>query len=177
MRKLKLFGAVLGFLLFVIGIVMSYFAVRNLSEILPTDCYQDEGIHTFEPYDILPIQVENHMTGRYQRMNPTRTVYMVYYQTTDGTGYQWRTEGGSVRELAEQVYNRGAVERRVLSIPTENTYITVAADQTAESYTSGLRQRHMFTLGVSGVYILVYLVGWLVVWQRKKRLEQKKQGL
>ena len=174
MRKLKLFGTVLGFLLLFIGVVMSYFAIQNLSEIRPTDCYRDEGIHTFEPYDILPLQVENHMTGRYQRMNPTRTVYMVYYQTTDGPGYQWQAEGGSVRELAEQVYNQGSVERRVLSIPTENTYITVTADQTAESYTSELRQRHILTLGVSGVYILVYLMGWLVVWQRKKGLEQKK---
>lgn len=174
MRKLKLFGVILGFLFFITGIVMSYFAIQNLSEIRSADCYQDEGIHTFAPYDILPLQVENHMTGRYQRMNPTRTVYIVYYQTTDGTGYQWQTEGGSVRALAEQVYNQGAVERRVLSIPTENTYITIAADQTAERYTAGLRQRHMLILGASGAYILAYLVGWLVVWQHKKRLEQKK---
>lgn len=157
-----------GLLLLILAAANLYVGIKGISAIRPADRYEDGGVHTFAPYNILPVQVRNNGRGRYQRMNPTRTVYMVYYRATDGSGYQWRTEGGSARVLAEQVYDRGPVERRVLFIPADDTYITVEADQTAESYTAGLRQRYILILGLSGGYVVVYLVARVVMRNRRK---------
>ena len=145
-----------------------YTSVKEYLAIRPADSYEDSGVHTFVPYDILPVQVKNNGFGRYQRMNPTRIVYKVYYRTNDGTGYQWRVEGGSARALAEQIYGRGPVERRVLSIPADNTYITVEVNQDAESYTAGLRQRYLLILGVCAGYVVIYLAVWVIRWARKQ---------
>ncbi len=61
-------------------------------------------------------------------MNPTKTVYMVYYRTTDGSGYQW-TDQAITRELGREIVDAGsAVERRVLVIPAGLSYITVEPD-------------------------------------------------
>lgn len=166
--------------LFVGGLLLLFLAVsglyaggRGITSIRPAADYKDGGVHTFTPYDILPVQVKNNAVGRARRNNPTRTVYMVYYQTTDGTGYRWRVEGGSVRELAEQVYDRGSVERRVLSIPADNTYITVEANQTAESYTSGLQQKYGLLLGLSGSYVLIYAAVWVVILSRNQKRKER----
>lgn len=161
-----------GLVLLILAASRLYVGARGFASIRPAADYEDNGVHTFAPYDILPVQVKNNATGRAQRNNPTRTVYMVYYQTTDGTGYRWQVEGGSVRELAKQVYDRGAVERRVLSIPEDNTYITVEAEQTAERYTSSLRQKYVLILGLSGGYVLVYVAAWVVILSRKQRRKE-----
>ena len=161
-----------GLLLLILAASGLYVGVRGFASIRPAADYEDSGVHTFIPYDILPVQVKNNATGRAQRSNPTRTVYMVYYQTTDGTGYRWQVEGGSVRELAEQVYDRGPVERRVLSIPADNTYITVEAGQTAEGYTSSLRQKYIRILALSGSYVLVYVAAWVVILSRNQRRKE-----
>lgn len=170
--KAKKVIAVGGLLLLILAASSLYVGARGFASIRPAADYKDSGIHTFAPYDILPVQVKNNATGRAQRNNPTRTVYIVYYQATDGTGYRWQVEGGSVRELAEQVYDRGPVERRVLSIPADNTYITVEPDQTAESYTSSLRQKYILILALSGGYVLVYAAAWVVILCRNQRLKE-----
>ncbi len=161
-----------GLLLLILAASGLYVGVRGFASIRPAADYEDSGVHTFTPYDILPVQVKNNATGRAQRNNPTRTVYMVYYQTTDGTGYRWQVEGGSVRELAEQVYDRGPVERRVLSIPADNAYITVEAGQTAEGYTSSLRQKYIRILALPGSYVLVYVAAWVVILSRNQRRKE-----
>ena len=161
-----------GLLLLILAASGLYVGVRGFASIRPAADYEDSGVHTFIPYDILPVQVKNNATGRAQRSNPARTVYMVYYQTTDGTGYRWQVEGGSVRELAEQVYDRGPVERRVLSIPADNTYITVEAGQTAEGYTSSLRQKYIRILALLGSYVLVYVAAWVVILSRNQRRKE-----
>lgn len=161
-----------GILLLIVAAVSLYTGIRNFTSVRPVTDYEDSGVHTFTPYDILPVQVKNNGTRRSQRRNPTRTVYMVYYHTTDGTGYRWQAEGGSARTLAEQLYDRGPVERRVLSIPADNTYITVEADQTAESYTESLRQKYILMMSLSGGYVLIYVVAWIVIWSRRQRREQ-----
>lgn len=61
------------------------------------------------------------------------------------------------------------VTRWVLSIPSNRTYITVKPDQTAESYTAGLRQKYVLALALSAAYILVYLVIWGVILSKKRR--------
>lgn len=159
-------------LLLILAASSLYAGVRGFASIRPATDYEDSGVYTFAPYDILPVQVKNNAAGREQRNNPTRTVYMVYYQTTDGTGYRWQVEGGCVRELAQQVYDRGSVERRVLSIPADNTYITVQADQTAEGYTSSLRQKYTLILTLSGGYVLIYAAVWVVILCRRQRRKE-----
>ena len=101
-------------------------------------------------------------------MNPTKTVYMVYYRATDGSGYQ--RDRAITRELGQETVKEGVpVTRRVLSIPSDRTYITVEPNQTAESYTAGLRQKYVLALALSVVYILVYLVIWGVILSKKRR--------
>ncbi len=101
-------------------------------------------------------------------MNPTKTVYMVYYRTTDGSGYQW-TDQAITRELGREIVDAGAaVERRVLVIPADRSYITVEPDQNAESYTAGLWQKYITVLALAGAYIVLYVVVWCVILGLKK---------
>ena len=107
-------------------------------------------------------------------MNPTKTVYMVYYRTTDGSGYQW-SEQALTRELGQKIVDEGgAVNRRVLAIPADRSYITVGPDQTAESYTAGLRQRYITALVLAGAYVLLYVVVWCVLIFVKKAKEDSQ---
>lgn len=110
-------------------------------------------------------------SGRDRRMNPTKTIYKVYYRATDGSGYQW-SEQAITRELGQEIVDAGdAVERRVLVIPTDRSYITVEPDQTAESYTAGLRQRYITTLVLAGAYVLLYVAVWCILIFIKKQRE------
>ena len=69
---------------------MIYLSAKGLFATPSVDSYQDNGTHTFEPYQVLPVQVQNTSAySRDRRMNPTKTVYMVYYRAADGSGYQW----------------------------------------------------------------------------------------
>ena len=53
-------------------------------------------------------------------------------------------------EAGEKALKEGApVTRRVLSIPSDRTYINMEPDQTAESYTAGLRQKYVLALAPS----------------------------
>ena len=169
-EKVKPVGFIAGLILLVLAAVMIYLSVKGLLTIPSADSYQDNGTHTFEPYQVVPVQVQNTSAySRDRRMNPTKTVYMVYYRATDGSGYQW-TDRAITRELGQETVKEGVpVTRRVLSIPSDRTYITVEPDQTAESYTAGLRQKYVLALALSAVYILVYLVIWGVILSKKRR--------
>ena len=103
------------------------------------------GVHTFAPYDILPIRVED---GRNEKI-----AYKVYYRANDGSGYQYQVEGGTARTLAEQVYNRGPVERRVLLISQEDAYITIPPGETAESYTTKEEVKYLAITAISSLYL------------------------
>ena len=170
MEKVKSIGFVAGFMLLILAAVMIYLSAKGLFTIPSANSYQDNGTRTFEPYQVLPVQVRNTSSySRDRRMNPTKTVYMVYYRATDGSGYQW-TDRAITRELGQETVKEGVpVTRRVLSIPSDRTYITVEPDQTAESYTAGLRQKCVLALALSAAYILVYLVIWGVILSKKRR--------
>ena len=170
MEKVKSIGFVAGIILLILAAVMAYLSVKGLVVIPTASSYEDGGTHTFEPYQVLPVQVQNTSAySRDRRMNPTKTVYMVYYRATDGSGYQW-TDQAITRELGQKTVKEGVtVTRRVLSIPRDRTYITVEPDQTAESYTAGLRQKYVLALALSAAYILVYLVIWGVILSKKRR--------
>ncbi len=170
MEKVKSIGFVAGLMLLILSAVMIYLSAKGLFTIPAADSYQDNGTHTFEPYQVLPVQVQNTSAySRDRRMNPTKTVYMVYYRATDGSGYEW-SDRAITRELGQETVKKGVpVTRRVLSILSERTYITVEPDQTAQSYTAGLRQKYVLALALSAAYILVYFVIWGVILSKKRR--------
>ena len=169
-EKIKSIIFTAGLILCILTAVIIYLSAKGLHTIPSANSYLDNGTHTFEPYQVLPVQVQNTSAySRDRRMNPTKTVYMVYYRATDGSGYQW-TDRAINRELGQETVKEGVtVTRRVLSIPSDRTYITVEPNQTAESYTAGLRQKYVLALALSAVYILVYLVIWGVILSKKRR--------
>lgn len=164
MRRLKTIISIAGILLLILSAASMYVALKALSELRPADDYEDQGVLTFRPYDVLPVQVQNTgASSRDRRMNPTKTVYMVYYLATDGSGYKWSDEA-LTRDLGEDIVEAGeTVRRRVLSIPSDGTYVTVEPEQTAESYTEGLRGKYTFIIGLSTLYILFYLIVLILV--------------
>ena len=96
-------------------------------------------------------------------MHPTTTVYMVLYRDTSGAGYRWQ-ERTPAPELGQKTVKAGqTVARRVLTIPSSRTYITVEPEQSAKSYTDGLKQKYSLCLGLSVAYILFYLAAWYVI--------------
>lgn len=171
MKKLKSIVFVAGLMLLILAAAMGYLSIKYLSMIVPADSYEDKGVYTFSPYQVLPVQVQNTgASGRDRRMNPTKTVYMVYYRATDGSGYQW-SEQAITRELGQEVVDAGAaVERRVLFTPADRSYIIVEPEQTAGSYTAGLQQKYITVLALAGAYILLYVLVWgiLVIAKRSK---------
>ncbi len=169
MRRLKTIISIAGILLLILSAASMYVALKALSELRPAEDYEDQGVLTFRPYDVLPVQVQNTgASSRDRRMNPTKTVYMVYYRDTSGSGYQW-SEQALTRELGQDVVDAGAaVERRVLAIPADRSYITVEPGQTAESYTAGLRQKYIIALVLAGAYVMLYAAAWFILILVKK---------
>lgn len=171
MAKLKTIVFVAGVMLLILAAAVGYLSIKYLAAILPADSYEDKGVYTFSPYQVLPVQVQNTgASGRNRRMNPTKTAYMVYYRDTSGSGYQW-SQQALTRELGQEIVDAGAaVERRVLSVPADRSYITVEPGQTAESYTAGLRQKYITALVLAGAYVILYGAAWcVVVWLRKRK--------
>ena len=112
MQKLKSIIFVAGLMPLILVAVVGYLSIKYLSAILPVDSYEDKGLYTFLPYQVLPVQVENTgASGRARRMNPTKTVYMVYYRDTSGSGYQW-SEQALTRELGQEIVDAGAAVER-----------------------------------------------------------------
>ena len=168
--KLKSIAVVISVMLLILSATAAYLSIKNLSGIRPADSYVDRDVHTFSPGQVLPIQVKNTgASGRDRRMNPTRTVYRVYYLDTDGSGDQW-SEQALTRELGQKIVDEGViVARRVLDLPDEHSYITVAPEQTAETYTAGLRRKYTLVLGLSAGYMLLYLFVAAYIAKRRKR--------
>ena len=65
MEKAKSIGFVAGLMLLILAAVMIYLSVKGLFTIPSANSYQDNGTHTFEPYQVLPVQVRN--TSSYSR--------------------------------------------------------------------------------------------------------------
>lgn len=169
MKQLKFIAFATGVLLLILSMALGYLSIQYLSTIPSADSYEDRGIYAFSPDEVLPVQVKNTgAIGRDRRMNPTKTAYMVYYRDTGGSGYQW-SEQAPTRELGQETVNAGvSVERRVLAIPADQSYITVEPDQTAESYTAALRQKYVITLTLSVAYALLYAAVWCILIFTKK---------
>lgn len=54
-------------------------------------------------------------------------------------------------------------------IVCDSAYITVEPDQTAESYTAGLRRKYIVTLNLSAVYVLLYAAVWCLIYHRDRK--------
>lgn len=75
MRRLKTIISIAGILLLILSAASMYVALKALSELRPAEDYEDQGVLTFRPYDVLPVQVQNTgASSRDRRMNPTKTV-------------------------------------------------------------------------------------------------------
>lgn len=73
MEKVKSIGFVTGLMLLVLSAVMIYLSAKGLFTIPSADSYHNNGTHTFEPCQVLPVQVQNTSAySRDRRMNPTR---------------------------------------------------------------------------------------------------------
>lgn len=174
MKKLKSIFFVAGILLLILSAASLYVAMQALLVIRPAEDYEDIGVLTFQPYDVLPVQVQNTgASSRDRRMNPTKTVYMVYYRATDGSGYKWSSEAFS-KDHGQRVVEAGeTVERRVLRIPADGTYITVEPEQSAGSYTAGLRQKYTTIFALAGAYVLLYGLLWCLIYRRNRKKEAR----
>lgn len=159
-RVISIMGLILSIACFILG-------VKEIATIRPASDYEDMGVHTFSPYKVLPHTVENHATGRDKRNIPTKTVYVVYYQASDGTGYQWKLETSNDKNYANQILAKGdSVDRRVLSIKENEKYMTMDADLTADTYVAGQQKRYLWMAGLSGSYLLLCFAVWLVMKRR-----------
>ncbi len=155
--------------LFIMALVFAAAALWQLCHLPDPGLYQDKGIYTFVPYQVLPIQVKNNTTGRNKRMNPTKTVYKVYYRTKEYSGYEWSQEAPSKSAGVDIVAEKKPCQRRVLSRTDTGTYLTVDASQTAESYFLGLRRRCLLITGGCLLYCAVSLILRIVFKKAKKR--------
>lgn len=167
MTKIKSIAFAISIMLLVAAPISLYFSMRNLTQIRTASDYDDLGIYTFVPDEVYPIQVENHATGRAGRNHPTKTVYVVSYRAEDGSGYQYRQEF-AVETLAQNVLKEGEpIQRRVLSIPHENSYTTIDVEETVESYTLHQKMTYLVIAGASSLYLLAW-ISMLVIRRRKR---------
>ena len=77
MGKMKSICLIICLLLFALTVVIDCLSVKGFFTVPVASSYQDSDTHTVEPYQVLPVQVQNtsaHSCDR--RMTPTKTVYM-----------------------------------------------------------------------------------------------------
>lgn len=173
-KKLKVIR-VIGIIGLVLSMVLLYLGVKGIANVRPASDYEDMGVHSFVPYRVLPITVENTSTGRDKRLNPIKTVYVVYYKTLDGTGYQWEVETGNSKNDASKVLIASeSIERRVLSVKEIEKYMTVEAELTADSYVKGQKQYYIWMVGLSVGYLVFCLAVWVIV-KRSGRINDIKR--
>ena len=155
-------------LLLILSFACIYIGLKNFFTIPSSVSYEDKGIHTFLPYQVLPSQVKNTSGGRSSRLHPTKTVYFVYYKTNDGTNYVWKYQTAYKTSAENKVSECISVQRRVLKIKNTNEYITINPEQTAESYTNNKRKLYGFIIGFSISYIIIYIIVWIIIIYKKQ---------
>ena len=170
MAKLKSIAFTVGVMLLIGAALCLYFSLRNLSSIRPASAYEDMGVHTFVPEEVYPVQRENHAVGRQKRSHPTTTVYIVRYRAEDGSGYQYEYESGSVESAAQNILEAGEpIERRVLSLSGGDGYITIDADETAQTYEARQKRAYRTIAGVSAAYLFLWItVNGLLFYTRRR---------
>ena len=87
-EKIRLYVNVLLLMFVILAVLSLFFSVRNMTEIRSVSAYEDQGVYTFVPVEVSPVQEENNASGRMRRNHPVKTVYVVSYQASDGSGYE-----------------------------------------------------------------------------------------
>ena len=149
MEKIKSILRFLPVFIFIVAVIALFNSYGDMQKVRPADEYKDMGVYTFYPQRVIPLQKETNFSGKMKRRNPTTTVYAVDYWTEEnrknrlaaaaekmpGPEYNYILEKGGIESSAQQIVDEGkTVERRVLYIPEEKSYITVEKDMTAEDY-------------------------------------------
>ena len=165
-KRLREWIVIIGAMLLILSASLAFFSIKYYLALPSEKSFADEGIYTFSPYQVLPGRIKNTQTGRYQRMNPYVTVYNVHYKAKDGYRYTVRVSGKSTGQKI--VRENVPLQRRVLINTDNNTYITVEAEESAESYISKMKGKYIVILALSAVYIIFYIVIWYVVLMRKR---------
>jgi hypothetical protein len=160
-----------GMFLCFLSVVLIGMSVYYTFKERPAEAYEDKGIYTFKAHSVYPTQVKN-TTNRYNRRQTTRTVYMVAYKTTVGSGYQWKEEAPTKSTGNQWIKEGKTTQRRVLSIKETNKYITVDPKYTAETYVSHNKSKYTIILLVSGLYLIGYVGVWIHK-REKQRLEEE----
>ena len=170
MSRIKSIRYILSILLLFVAAVSVYFSLYTLSTIRPVSDYKDMGVYTFIPNEVYPKQVRNTATGRARRMHPTKTVYVVCYQATGSPEYKYRYEAGSIESAAQRLLVDGKpIRRRVLTIPQKDTYITIDAAETIESYSTKQKTTSFIVAGAASSYLLVWILASIVIHRKKTR--------
>lgn len=162
-------------LFFIFLLILSFAGVFVSLKALPTlhaaSDYVDEGVMEFAPHQVFPTQVEvKAVRSRHSHSarDTTRTVYILTYRATNGSGYEWKQEVPSNFHGKERIRQGTLETRRVLSIPKDHTYVTVAPDETAKSYAGSMRMRYLVLLGISAAYIALYLLAACILHLKHK---------
>lgn len=140
----------------------------------PAGDYADEGVYTFVASQGYPT-VEGASTYRSgsSYRSRQRSVYKVVYQA-QGAGYTYTQEAPAESIGKQYVREKRAVDRRVLSIVGEGSYITVDADYTLEGYVQSLRRRYLLVFGVSAGYLTALAVRH--IWRKRTEEERAAYG-
>ena len=120
-------------------------AIQMYLEVAPAEDYVDEGVHTFTASNGYSAARRGHWQKKYHRWS-TRYVYVVIYKAPGG--WRWEPEFLVRAEGEEAVQNRDQVDRRVLSIAGENSYITVSPELTARQYVEQTRRKYLILGGI-----------------------------
>ena len=59
MEKLKSMVYVAGIMLLILAVTAGGLSIQYLAELLPASSYEDKGVYTFLPYQVLPIPVQH----------------------------------------------------------------------------------------------------------------------
>lgn len=143
----------------VVGLVSAGYRYMTMR---PADGYADEGVYTFVASQGYPTVEDASRGGR-------RSVYKVVYKA-QGAGYTYTQEAPAESIGKQYVREKRTVDRRVLSIVGEGSYITVDAEYTPEGYVLSLRRRYLLVFGLSAGYLAALAVRH--IW--KKRAEEER---
>lgn len=144
-------------ILLVLAVALVVVGGKGLLHTHSAEEFEDKGVHTFVPQRVLPTPKRNTSTGREQRNNPTKTVYMLHYKTQDGSGYQWQVEFSTKSSANNALAAGQSVERRVLALKENGHYVTVEPQDDAKSYAASERKKFGFlTLG-GALYLVIFL--------------------
>lgn len=147
--------------LLVAAVAGLFLGARGYLSLRSPEDYADKGVMTFTASTCYPTTVKSTTSRGRQH---SRTVYIVTYKAA-GSGYSWTQEAPSKTAGQKAVKEKRQVERRVLSIPAENKYITVEPRHTPESYVRESRARAFLFLLPSAGYLTLCAV-WLI-WKRR----------